>query len=46
MKWFYDHPKGAGSIRENVKASHEIYPGVLSWEGYLKSSGWKGPEKK
>jgi uncharacterized protein YbjT (DUF2867 family) len=43
MKWFYDHQKGAN---RDVKLSHDIYPGVLDWEGYLKASGWKGPEKK
>jgi len=46
MKWFYDHPKGKGTPREDVKLSHDTYPGVLDWEGYLQSSGWKGPQKK
>jgi len=46
MKYFFDHQKGIGSPRENVKASHDLYPGALDWEGYLKASGWKGPQKK
>jgi len=43
MKWFYDHPNGKGTPRENVQASHEIYPNMLTWEGLLKTTGWKGP---
>jgi len=45
MKWFFDHQKAADTQR-NVKVSHETFPGFLDWEGYLKASGWKGPEKK
>jgi uncharacterized protein YbjT (DUF2867 family) len=44
MKWFYDHPNGKGGPREDIKASHEIYPAMLTWEGILKSTGWKGPK--
>jgi len=44
MKWFYDHPDGKGTPRENIQASHEIYPNMLTWEGVLKTTGWKGPQ--
>jgi len=45
MKWFYDHPNGKDSPREDVKVSHEIYPNILTWETLLKTTGWKGPTK-
>jgi uncharacterized protein YbjT (DUF2867 family) len=43
LKFFYNHQNGAP---RDVKVSRELYPGALDWEGYLKASGWKGPQKK
>jgi len=45
MKWFYDHPNGKDSPRENIQASHEIYPNILTWKSLLETTGWKGPAK-
>jgi len=45
MKYFYDHPNGKNTPREDVQASHKIYPNMLTWESVLKTTGWKGPSK-
>jgi len=45
MRYFYEHPNGKGTPRENVQVSHEIYPEFLTWEKLLKTTGWKGPSK-
>jgi uncharacterized protein YbjT (DUF2867 family) len=45
LKWFYDHPDGKHTPREDVQASHKIYPNILTWESLLKTTGWKGPIK-
>jgi len=43
MKWFLDHQKGAP---RDVKHSIEIYSAAVDWEGHLRTTGWKGPQKK